>query len=94
MCILCLKTTLKNQLTIKLCLSLLIFFLSDVDLLFKHIGSRMNIRKPSGVTNIQGVTVMLWMWSAHDKFDMTVFQSKSVSFRLKEKLFIGNGLVG
>lgn len=62
--------------------------------MFKHIGNKIDIRKPSGVTNIQDVTVMLWMWSTQDTFDMTVFQSKSLSIKLKEKLFIGKGLLG
>lgn len=62
--------------------------------MFKHIGNKIDIRKPSGVTNIQDVTVMLWMRSIQDTFDMTVFHSKSLSITLKEKLFIGKGLLG
>lgn len=66
---------------------------TDFDLMFKYIGNKIDIRKPSGVTNIQGVTIMLWMLSAHDTFDMTVFQSKTLTIRLKEKLIIGKGLL-
>lgn len=75
-------------------LELLVLFVSDFDLMFKYIGNKIDIRKPSGVTNIQGVTIMLWMLSAHDTFDMTVFQSKSLTIRLREKLVIGKDLVG
>lgn len=62
--------------------------------MFKHIGNKIEFRKPTRGTNIQGVTVMLWMQSAQDTFDMTFFQSKSLTIRLKEKMYFGKGLVG
>lgn len=67
---------------------------TQFDLMFKHVANKIEIRKPSEGTNVQSVTVMLWMRSAQDTFDLTVFQSKSLTIRLKEKLFIGKGLVG
>lgn len=89
-----LKPFLKFQLIIKIFKILLIWFLSEFDLMFKHPGNKIEIRKPANGTNIQGITVMFWMQSAQDIFDMTFFQSKSLTIRLKEKLFIGKGLVG
>lgn len=85
---------LKFQLTIKLFKKILVWFLAEFDLMFKHVANKIEIRKPSEGTNVQSVTVMLWMRSAQDTFDLTVFQSKSLTIRLKEKLFIGKGLVG
>lgn len=67
---------------------------TEFDLMFRHIGNKIEFRKPTRGTNIQGVTVMLWMQSAQDTFDMTFFQSKSLTIRLKEKMYFGKGLVG
>lgn len=66
---------------------------TEFDLMFKHVGNKIEISNPSGGIHIKGVTVMLWMRPAQDTFDMTVLQSKGLTIRLKEKLLIGKSPV-
>lgn len=82
-----------SQLATKIFKKLLIWFLSEFDLMFKHVGNKIEISNPSGGIHIKGVTVMLWMRPAQDTFDMTVLQSKGLTIRLKEKLLIGKSPV-